>query len=139
MGAIVEGRECRDAHGARIAARSPRMLSHRVRHWFARARAAVHRLAGIVRPSADDELTEEMEFHVAKATERNIRLGMSPDDARRAALVTFGGRTQWTEATRDEQRSQWLDDLTRDIRHASGALRRNPGFAVSAMVTIAVG
>jgi predicted permease len=86
----------------------------------------------------DSELDEEMQFHVDQATARNIRRGMAPDDARRRALLALGGRAQWTERVRGEQRSRVLDDFLRDLRYGAAALRRNIGHAAGAIITIAV-
>jgi predicted permease len=107
--------------------------------WVGRAQAAIRLVTGFVdRRSQDSALDQEMQFHIDQATERNIREGMTADDARRRALVAFGGRTQWTEATRDQQRSRLIDDLLRDLRYGAAALRRNMGFAAGAIITIAL-
>src|SRR5436305_12679678 len=108
--------------------------------WTARVRAAARLVAGFIgRSSHDRELDDEMQFHLEKATERNVRRGMSFEQARRAAVVTFGGRTRWTEAARDERRSRVIDELVRDLQSGAATLRRNPGFAASAILTIALG
>jgi len=107
--------------------------------WFDRARSTGRLAAGFIgRDRQDAELDDELDFHIAKATERNVRRGMSPEEARRAALAALGGRTRWIEQTRDEQRSRLLEDFSRDLRYGANALRRNPGFAVSAGLTIAL-
>jgi putative ABC transport system permease protein len=107
--------------------------------WLVRARDAIRLVTGFVhRRSQDSALDEEMQFHIDRATERNIRRGMSAEEARRQALVTLGGRAQWTEATRDEQRSRVLEDFVRDLRYGAAALRRNIGFAVGGVTTIAL-
>ena len=107
--------------------------------WFLRARAAIRLATGFLhRHSQDSALDEELQFHIDRATERNIRRGMTAADARRHALVTLGGRTQWMETTRDEQRSGLLDDFMRDLRYGAAALRRNVGFAVGGVITIAL-
>jgi len=107
--------------------------------WFHRARSVGRLAVGFIdRDRQNAELDDELDFHIAQATERNVRRGMSPEEARRAALATLGGRTHWIEQTRDEQRSRLLEDFTRDVRYGASALRRNPGFAVSAILTIAL-
>src|SRR4051812_36903596 len=107
--------------------------------WLRAARSTGRLATGFIdRQRQDAELDEELDFHIAEATERNVRRGMSPDEARRAALATLGGRTHWIEQARDEQRSRLLEDFARDVRHGTSTLRRNPGFAVSAVLTIAL-
>jgi predicted permease len=107
---------------------------------LARIRGAVGLLTGFTSERThEQDLDDEMQFHLEKAVERNVRRGMTADQARRAALVQFGGRVQWTEAARDERRSRPLDDFARDFRYGAATLRRNPGFAVSAILTIALG
>jgi predicted permease len=107
--------------------------------WLARARAAIRLVTGFLsRRSRDAELDEEIQFHLEQATARNVHRGMTPADAGREALVALGGRAQWTEETRDEQRSRVLDDFGRDLRYGVAALRRNAGFAAGAIITIAL-
>jgi putative ABC transport system permease protein len=85
------------------------------------------------------EMREEMRFHLDKHIEKNIAAGMTPDAARRAAAVAFGGQAQWAEAARDEIRSRPLDDLARDLRYGVRAFRRNPGFSMVATLTLSLG
>jgi hypothetical protein len=107
--------------------------------WYRGARSTGRLAAGFIgRGRQDGELDDELDFHIAKATERNVRRGMSPDEARRVALAALGGRTYWIEQARDEQRSRLLEDFARDVRHGASTLRRSPGFAVSAVLTIAL-
>ena len=65
-------------------------------------RALLARLHGFFAgPGADDELRDEMQAHLEMETAENIRRGMNPDDARRAAMLSSGGLTQAAEAVRD--------------------------------------
>ena len=92
------------------------------------------------RLSEDDlEVEDELRFHLDKLSERNEARGMPPAAARRAALVTFGGVAQVTEAARDELRSRPLDDFVRDVKYGLRALGRSPGFAAAAVTTLALG
>ena len=108
----------------------------RVRHRL-RDRLAI--LLGIRRHGAmDTRLNEEMTFHIDMAAEENVRKGMSANEARRTAMVEFGGREHWREAARDEVRSRPLEELMRDMRYAVRSLRGAPTFAVAAIATLAL-
>jgi hypothetical protein len=107
---------------------------------LARIRGAAGLVGGFAGERAhEQDLDDELQFHLEKAKDRNVRRGMTVEQANRAALVQFGGKAQWTEAARDERRSRIIDDFTRDLRYGAATLRRNPGFAVSAILTIALG
>lgn len=105
----------------------------------ARARDALARLTGFRRQTEmDRRFADEMRFHVEMATEANVRRGMPPDEARRAALAEFGGRERWREAARDEVRSRPLEELAQDVRYAFRGLRRAPAFTAAAVATLAL-
>jgi predicted permease len=87
----------------------------------------------------DDRLAEEIRFHVEQQTEKNLRAGMSPEEARRQALIQFGGVQQTRERTRDEFRGAYLENLARDVRHGLRSLRRHPGFTGMAVLSLAIG
>ena len=84
-------------------------------------------------------LDEEIRFHIDQQTEKNLRAGMTPDAARRQALIKFGGLEGVRESTRDEIRPALLEDSVRDIRIGIRGLRRAPGFTAAALVTLALG
>ncbi|MEX1184711.1 MAG: ABC transporter permease [Gemmatimonadota bacterium] len=88
---------------------------------------------------ADAEMDEELRFHLEMATVRNIDRGMTPQRARREALLRFGGMERTRESAWDVRRCRWLEDAARDAAHAVRLLRRSPGFAVTALLTLALG
>src|SRR5687768_702243 len=90
------------------------------------------------RRSLDDRLTNEIDVHLEMATNDNIARGLSPDEARTAALRSFGGIVKTHEAYRDVAGWPSLDALLQDVRYAARAYRRTPGFALAVIVTLAL-
>ena len=99
-----------------------------------------YRLRSVVRRDAiEDGLNEEMRFHIDQQTEKNIGRGMTPAEARRQALIRFGGLERVKEDTRDEFRPALFEDFVRDLRYGARALVRAPGFTAVATLTLALG
>src|SRR5438552_1569691 len=87
----------------------------------------------------DDRLDEEVRFHIEMETERNVRMGMTPDEARRQALLHFGGRDRWKKEARDEYHAKPLAGVRKDVVFAARSLRTHKAFALTAMLTLALG
>jgi putative ABC transport system permease protein len=83
-------------------------------------------------------LRQELELHLELATEANIRRGMMPDEARRAARIALGATEHFKEEARDQFRSAVLASLAQDLRCAARAARRAPWFTGVAILTLAV-
>ncbi|HEX7251878.1 MAG TPA: ABC transporter permease, partial [Thermoanaerobaculia bacterium] len=85
------------------------------------------------------EMDEEMRFHVEMETQKQVQRGLSPEEARTRALRRFGGIEKNKEECREAGGTRWIETLFQDVRWALRALRKNPAYAVSAAVTLALG
>jgi putative ABC transport system permease protein len=101
---------------------------------------AARRAIGLVRRAeVERRLDAEMRYHIEMLTDRYVRSGLSPADASRRALAEFGGTERFKDDVRDEYRGRFIDELVQNLRYAIRVIRRNPGFATAATLTIALG
>ena len=91
------------------------------------------------RQTIEDGLDEELRFHLDAKTEKNVRAGMSPEEARRQARLSFGDIQNVKEHTRDEFRPALVENALRDLRYGLRALRRAPAFTSISCLTLALG
>jgi putative ABC transport system permease protein len=91
------------------------------------------------RGSVEQELSDELRFHLEKLTEENVAKGMTPEEARYAALRELGGVEQIKEECRDMRRVNNIENLMQDLRYGLRMLARNRAFTGVAILTLALG
>jgi putative ABC transport system permease protein len=104
----------------------------------------LHRLASVVnwiwhRDRAEQRLDDELRAYVEMSTADKILDGMSPEEARRFAMIELGGLEQSKERVRRYRHGGGLDEIGRDVRYAFRLFGRNPGFTLVIVVTLALG
>jgi predicted permease len=96
-----------------------------------------HRL--LRRKKMEEQLEKEMRFHLDQHTAELMARGIDPGEARRRARMALGGPERMKEECRDARGTRWLEDSWQDFRYAMRTLRQHPGFAVVAILTMAIG
>jgi len=104
---------------------------------FVKVRSFLRNLFSSRRVEVD--LDEEVHAHLELLIEENIRAGMLPEEAHRAARIELGGIEQVKEQVREERIGNWLHSVISDCRYGIRQLRRSPGFAADTVFTLALG
>jgi putative ABC transport system permease protein len=86
-----------------------------------------------------NEFEQELLFHVEQSTKANIARGMTPDEARRQAMIEFGGVERTREQCHKQRPGWWIGTVAQDLHYALRGFRRNPVFTIAVIVTLALG
>ncbi|HEY2544843.1 MAG TPA: ABC transporter permease, partial [Candidatus Acidoferrum sp.] len=88
--------------------------------------------------ASDAQMNSELRFHIDELTDENIAAGMKPDEARRRAILEFGGQEQLKEEVRDVYRIRFVDATLANLKSAFRFIRKSPTFSITVILTLAL-
>ncbi len=93
----------------------------------------------LTRKKVESDMEKEMRLHVELETQYNVERGMSRAEARRAAMIAFGGVERAKESVRDERLTRWIEELAGDFKLALRGFKRQPAYTIGIITLIALG
>ncbi|MBB5056672.1 putative permease [Granulicella aggregans] len=105
----------------------------------AKVQEFLSRLRFVISRKSHGDLDDELAFHLEQSIQQKISDGLTPGEARRQALIEFGGVERTREQCYEQRPSLWMENIGQDVRYALRGFRRSPIFTVTAIVTLALG
>src|SRR5215475_13153312 len=109
----------------------------RIKHWFYTAPLRLRSL--FRRTQVEEELDEELRYHIERQIEEHIAKGMTPEETRNAAMRALGAIERRKEECRDARGVRWLEEIWQDLRFGARMLAKNPGHTLAIILILALG
>jgi putative ABC transport system permease protein len=108
-----------------------------ISEWLSRLRFFLRQ--NLIPRGQQSDLDEELQFHLERAIAANLAAGMTAEEARRQALIEFGGVEKAREQSYQQRPGRWIATVLRDVRFAMRGFRRTPAFTITVIATLALG